>query len=303
MLDGGVVRLSNELRQCMQRGVVRSVRIPGTSLVCSRLGFGTASLHHLSSSSQQLRLLSAAVEHGLTHFDTAPMYGEGMAERALGRFLSGGKRGKVTTATKIGFPAYGIAASFPPWMYLTKATRAVVNRFWKFGRPQRIRALDQQDVESSFTRSLRNLCAESVDILFVHEPSPSEIEPIARLAAWLHRQKECGRARHLGLAGNATGCLAVYSQLPGLFDILQVEDSIAGREADAVLASGMPLQITYGYLRAGAQGALVGRPPLPSRDILSKAMSRNPSGLVLVSTRKIERVVELASCMNGRDVT
>src|SRR3712207_7513257 len=45
-------------------------------------------------------LLGSALDAGFTHFDTAPMYGEGMAERTLGQFLSRRLRQQVTLATK-----------------------------------------------------------------------------------------------------------------------------------------------------------------------------------------------------------
>ena len=277
---------------------MQSVMIPGTALISSRLGFGTASLHHVSTSTRQMRLLASAAESGLTHFDTAPMYGEGLAERALGRFLRGGKREQVTLATKVGFPSRGPAEMFPAWMYLEKAAKAISKKAGLFRGAKRHRSLREQDVEASFSKSLRRLHTDFVDILFIHEPSPAEIPEIARLADWLRRQKECGRARYIGLAGNAAACVAVHGHVPGLFDILQVEDSIDAREADTVPAAGLPLQLTYGYLRASSQGGAGGLPSPAGQAVLTAALSRNPSGAVLVSTRKLGRIAEFADCVS-----
>ena len=66
---------------------MQQIAIPNTRLQTSRIGFGTASLHHLYRSRARSALLTAALDSGISHFDTAPMYGEGMAERELGRFL------------------------------------------------------------------------------------------------------------------------------------------------------------------------------------------------------------------------
>jgi hypothetical protein len=76
-----------------------------------------------------------------------------------------------------------------------------------------------------------------------------------------------------------------------------VEDSIDAREADAVPAAGLPLQLTYGYLRASSQGAAGGLPSPAGHDVLKAALSRNPSGMVLVSTRKLGRIAEFADCV------
>lgn len=274
--------------------------IPGTSLVSSRLGFGTASVHHLASAKQRLQLLATALEHGITHFDTAPMYGEGMAERTLGAFISAGKRDRVTLATKVGFPALPFAEMAPLWMYVKKASDSIWRRIRGPEVCRRTRKLAVQDVSDSFTRSLRNLRTEAVDILFVHEPVPEETPAIARLADWLLEQKRMGRTRYVGLAGNAAACVAVNQSLPGVFDILQVEDSIQRHEADVVVEAGLPLQITYGYLRL-SRSATLGTSDAPTaRVVLSNALARNSTGLVLVSTRQVSRVAELAVCLNQK---
>lgn len=274
------------------------VSIPGTSLASSRLGFGTASVHHLPTAKQRLHLLASAFEHGMTHFDTAPMYGEGMAERSLGAFLSTGKRDRVTLATKVGFPALRFAEMAPLWMYIKKASDSIWRRIGGPGGCHRRRALAVQDVSDSFTRSLRNLRTDAVDVLFVHEPSPEETPAIARLADWLFEQKRMGRTRYVGLAGNAAACVAVNRSIPGVFDILQVEDSIQVHEADVVVEAGLPLQITYGYLRRRGHGPAGDAAPPTPKAVLAHALARNSTGLVLVSTRQASRVAELASCLN-----
>lgn len=92
---------------------MRSIILFNTSFTVSRLGFGTASLHHLLSSGDRQSLLETAFDHGFTHFDTAPLYGDGMAERELGKFLAS-KREKVTIGTKFGFPSISLFEQFPP---------------------------------------------------------------------------------------------------------------------------------------------------------------------------------------------
>ena len=91
--------------------------LPGTGLQVSRLGFGTASLHHTLRSADRQKLLKSALEAGFTHFDTARMYGEGMAERELGKLLSAEMRQQVTIATKFGIPVSATLERLPYLIY------------------------------------------------------------------------------------------------------------------------------------------------------------------------------------------
>ena len=75
--------------------------IDGTDIEVSRLGFGTSSLHHLLSRRDRRSLLLHAESVGITHFDTAPYYGYGLAERELGLALRD-RRSRITVTTKVG---------------------------------------------------------------------------------------------------------------------------------------------------------------------------------------------------------
>ena len=269
---------------------MRRTTLPGTSLEVSRLGFGTASLHHLLRRKDKEILLRTVLDSGITYFDTAPMYGEGIAERELGRFL-GSARQRVTIATKIGFPSIAAFEHFPPLLYahraLGKIGRRVVPGLWSY-RP---RSMTRRSVEQSLTRSLKALRTDWIDLLLVHEPEEKDIEPLLKLAGWLESQKASGRVRYLGLAGSVSSCLEVSRQTQGLFDVLQVEDSLAAHEADAVISAGWPLQITFGYLR-GAADAQSG---FDASAVIKAALVRNGEGMVLVSSRDPNRVKILAS--------
>src|SRR5664279_5038684 len=82
-------------------------RIPlgRTSLAVTRLGFGGASIGGLF---QPVAARDAAdvAEHawsiGIRHFDAAPLYGYGSAERAMGAVLAGRPRDDFVLSTKVG---------------------------------------------------------------------------------------------------------------------------------------------------------------------------------------------------------
>ena len=68
----------------------------------SRLGFGTSGIMGSSmTAAGRLRLLEAAFDQGVRHFDTAPLYGMGLAEEVLATFARG-KRSEITITSKFG---------------------------------------------------------------------------------------------------------------------------------------------------------------------------------------------------------
>lgn len=272
---------------------MKRIILPMTDLSCSRLGFGTASLHHILRARDRQALLAAALDAGFTHFDTARMYGEGIAERELGRFLPS-ERQRVTIGTKFGLPAIALFERVPPLLYAHRAFGRIGRRLFSRIWDRRPRLLSIAAAESSLSRSLKALRTDWIDILFLHEPLISDIDSILPMADWLQKQKTSGRVRYLGLAGQAKSCVEIARQTDGLFDVLQVEDSLAAREADTVTDSGRSLQITYGYLRqAGSQHL-----SSSGVEVVRAALERNRDGVVLVSSRRLERLCALAACVD-----
>jgi len=71
----------------------------------TELGFGTAPLGNLYKSisdDDAHQTLNLAWESGLRYFDTAPLYGLGLSETRLNRFLRGKKRDDYVISSKIG---------------------------------------------------------------------------------------------------------------------------------------------------------------------------------------------------------
>ena len=106
--------------------------------------------------------LEAAVDAGITFFDTAPGYGDGLSERRLGLGLEG-LRQKVVVATKIG----------PDAMAAGK-------------------------VAESVERSLRHLRSDYIDLIQIHWPSRSV--PLAETLGALEALKRAGKVRAIGVS-------------------------------------------------------------------------------------------------------
>jgi len=74
-------------------------------LVNGPLGFGTAPLGNMFRAipdHEAAATVDAAWEHGTRFFDTAPMYGAGLAEIRLGRYLAQHDRDDYVLSTKVG---------------------------------------------------------------------------------------------------------------------------------------------------------------------------------------------------------
>ena len=69
----------------------------------SVVGLGTNNFGRRCNYDQTLAVIDAALDAGITLFDTADIYGQGMSEDYIGRALEG-RRDQVTLATKFGMP-------------------------------------------------------------------------------------------------------------------------------------------------------------------------------------------------------
>lgn len=257
--------------------------IENTDVRVSRISLGTASLHHLFSAKQRQRLLAAATAAGISHFDTAPYYGYGLAEADLGAFMRG-RRDVFTVATKVGLYPFGGAAHgvFGVW-----ARKSVGKIYPRLSAPEvdwRV-----QRAADSLNASLKRLTTDYVDFLFLHEPDIGLVNA-AEFLSWIEAEQSRGKVRHWGLAGLSV-VLEPWLQINhSLARVIQTNDSICGHQADFILNRGRNLQFTYGYLSSQCrQGNAV------QIDVLiQQALIRNSQGSILVSTRKAARIDEIS---------
>jgi aryl-alcohol dehydrogenase-like predicted oxidoreductase len=121
---------------------------------------------------QMVAFLRAAVEHGVTLFDTAEVYGPFHNEDLVGEALEP-VRDQVVIATKFGFAIDD------------KDNRSGVN-----SKPEHIRAA----VEGS----LKRLRTDTIDLLYQHRVDPDV--PIEDVAGTVKELIEAGKVRHFGLS-------------------------------------------------------------------------------------------------------
>ncbi len=124
-------------------------------------------------------LLRAAVDRGITFFDTAEVYGPFLNEELVGEALAP-FRGKVVIATKFGFdlnPNSDARAAKPGVPGVTS-------------RPDHIK----QAVEGS----LKRLKVETIDLLYQHRVDPNV--PIEDVAGAVKELIQAGKVKHFGLS-------------------------------------------------------------------------------------------------------
>lgn len=258
---------------------MRQVILAGTDLPVSRFSFGTASLFNAGSGRMRANVLAAAVDHGFTHFDTAPYYGFGTAERDLRPLLKA--HPGITVATKVGIYAPGGEAQSAASVFLRKAAGRIVPAL---SRPTIDWSVTR--ARQSLTASLRRLGRARVDLYLLHEPELGLLDSDEWLR-WLESERD--RVGRFGIAVDARRLKPFLEAESPLASVIQTLDSIENREADVILDHHRPLQITYGYVRAARQA---GRLNVPA--VLAAALRRNRNGSVIVSTRKPGRLRQYA---------
>ncbi len=260
---------------------MRKVKIAGTDLVCSKLIFGTANLFTAGFQKERQELLGSAIEIGITHFDTAPYYGFGTAERDLSFILKGERSATVTTKVGI-YPPGGENQSWAGVFF-----RKAGGRIWPaLSRPTVDFSIDR--ARAALHGSLRRLGRECIDLYLLHQPR-FDLIATEEWQNWLGTCMKEGKIKAFGV-DIPDHHLQDYLQRADLIGtVIQTKDSLEERQADAIIATGRHLQITYGYLSSAASGK-GGKPPLT---VLEEALVRNTSGAVIVSTRRKERVRQL----------
>jgi aryl-alcohol dehydrogenase-like predicted oxidoreductase len=128
-----------------------------------------------------IALIRRAVDLGVTLLDTADAYGPYTNEELVGRALTGGYRGRVVLATKVGLISDSPEAANPA----STSPGAARN-----GRPEHIRA--------SIDGSLRRLGTDHVDLYQLHRIDPEV--PLAESWGAMAETVQAGKARYIGLS-------------------------------------------------------------------------------------------------------
>jgi aryl-alcohol dehydrogenase-like predicted oxidoreductase len=164
---------------------MRYRRLGESGLTVSILGLGCNNFGLTRDASQSRAQVDAALDAGITLFDTAQVYGRphGTSERFLGAALEG-RRHTVVVSTKVG--------SF------------------SLREPGMAAAGSRRNIRLALEGSLQRVQTDYIDLLYLHQPDDDT--PIEETLAAMNDLVREGKARYLGLA-NFTAWRIVEAQL------------------------------------------------------------------------------------------
>ena len=184
-------------------------RTLGTDLEVSAIGLGcmgmSSSFPPFPERQEMVGLIRAAVERGLTFFDTAQIYGPFANEELVGEALEP-LRDQVAIATKFGFEL------------ATGQSRGLDSR------PDTIRRTVEE--------SLKRLRTDRIDLLYQHRVDPDV--PIEDVAGTVKELIEQGKVRHFGLSEAAVQTIR-RAHVVQPVTALQSEYSLWWREPEQVI--------------------------------------------------------------------
>lgn len=264
-----------------------------------------------------MAVLGSAVDHGMTHFDIARMYGLGMAEAELGAFLRTIDRGSVTVATKFGIEVGGLVqrlARFQaPARALLRKAPGLRSAVKKRQPPPAasVRVYDAAIAARSLDQSLTALGSDYVDILFVHGPEPADTVATDELRAFFEKAREQGKIRAWGVSQDE-GLEVDFAQSFAPEGVDQLRSDVlhpSPRSADITFGVlNRPHETLSNALRADSRmsdrwrDALHLDPLAPgvlAKLILGSAATATHSRAILYSTTKPERVAEAANAVSS----
>jgi D-threo-aldose 1-dehydrogenase len=158
------------------------------------IGLGTAPLGGLFtpvSDADAEATLERAWMAGIRFYDTAPLYGFGLAERRLGAFLRKQKRASYAISTKVG--------------RLLRAPdgTAIEDDYYKSGQRERpVFDFSYDGVMRSVDESLGRLGLDRVDVLLVHDPDDHFDDAVAGAFRALQRLRDDGTIKAIGAGMN-----------------------------------------------------------------------------------------------------
>jgi aryl-alcohol dehydrogenase-like predicted oxidoreductase len=143
----------------------------------SRIGLGTMAMsgYYLdpdSSDAESIRTIQRALELGVTHIDTAEIYGPYVNEELVGRALKG-RRDDVVVATKFGLVSHA-------------------------GDGPGVLASNPANIRTAVEGSLKRLGTDRIDLYYQHRVDPNT--PIEDTVGALAELVAEGKVRHIGLS-------------------------------------------------------------------------------------------------------
>ena len=246
------------------------LEVSALGLGCMRMSFGDTP----TDKQEMIAFLRAAVERGITFFDTAEVYGPFTNEELVGEALAP-FRGQVVIATKFGFKHAPDTGPHPS--------------VGLDSRPEQIKRVAEA--------SLRRLRVEALDLFYQHRPDPAV--PIEEVAGAVKDLIQAGKVKHFGLSeADATTIRRAYAVQP--VTALQSEYSLWWRNIEAeILPTCEELGIGLVPYSPLGRGYLTGKIDETTTFDSSDIRSRNPR-FTPEAIKANQAVVDLLARIGGQ---
>lgn len=250
------------------------VKLGGSSLRVSRLGFGCDPIggHAWGTvdAAEAARAISAAIDCGVTLFDTADCYGLGESERLLGRALQG-RRHQAVIASKFGVRIGSDGRTFydnsPAWL------------------------------DSALDASLARLGADRIDLYQVHYWDGTT--PLVAVFEQLERKRDDGKIGFYGVT-NVELPDDLFDPMPPGLAAFSFEYSLANRQhEDAIRRMAEDRGLTFLSWGSLGQGVLTGKYDRSRRP--GEGDRRNRPAYGNFHGRRFERNLEIVEALRACD--
>lgn len=222
---------------------------------------------------RSIEAIQASIDEGVSLIDTAPAYGQGVAEEIVGKAIKG-RRDQVILATKCGL------------VWHTQKG----NHFFDYdGKPVH-RYLGKDAIIHEVEQSLKRLGTDVIDHYITHWQDPTT--PIAETMEALETLKTQGKIRSIGASNTSPDDVKAYVAA-GQLDAIQEEYSMVKRDIEATLIplcqqNGVSV-LSYSSLALGLLTGKIG----PERTFEGDDQRKDNPRFSIENRRKVAQLMEV----------
>ena len=250
--------------------------IGNSGIEASAIGLGTWAIGGWmwggTDEARSIRAIHAAVDEGITLIDTAPAYGQGLAEEIVGKALQG-RRDKIVLATKCGL------------VWHTQRG----NHFFDYEGAPVHRYLGRDSIVHEVEQSLKRLRTDVIDHYITHWQDPTT--PIEETMEALELLKSQGKIRSIGASNSAPDDVKAYLAA-GQLDAIQEEYSMVKRDIEAshvpaCLENDVSI-LSYSSLALGLLSGTIG----PDREFEGDDLRKNNPRFSVANREKVSSLMQ-----------
>lgn len=278
---------------------LRQIALPGSGARTSQLGFGCAYLlgPGLDATTSR-RLLDAAWDAGIRHFDVARLYGMGRTEALVGEFLA--KHPEATVTTKFGVVP---PSELQRWQMRAERLAPALGKVLPKRHEKAV--FRAADAKAALETSLRALRRDRVELFLLHEAEAGDLLH-DDLLAFLETKRSQGIIGEFGFGGEFAKVPALLAERPAYVPVLQFEHSVLGPQvetsghwcafyrtfAPAARVVSRMLEAERETVRSWSEavGMDLSEPEIVSRLLLRASLDQWPGSLQLFSTSSEDNI-------------